>query len=471
MDETAVSETGRVSVRRPTEPRAFRALALRMVGLGLVMGVLFPFLVLPLGVDPQAALRPRFFLATIGAGLVVGGANFALVRLVVGRRLRELTASMAQVARSIREATFAAGSEDYRAQDARLTVDSDDDFGAAALSFNELLRALDRSRMVELALDRYSRALVRVLDLDTFAGVALQGAIDHAGAAGGVLLAFDGDDSTVLASRALDPALADPALADPAVLEALWLPVGVDGHGGPIRTSAPGTDAGAHGQPPLAELIWLPLRSAEVTSALLVLAYREPPRPEHLRILELLRDITTVALDNALTHQQLERFATIDPLTRCHNRRSGLLRLDEEFDRATRYGTRLGLLALDIDHFKRVNDTYGHAAGDRVLAATAAVVVNELRSSDVLVRTGGEEFVVLLPDASSDEVASIGERVRGVVAATPHPVAGAQHHVTVSLGGLSYPAASAQRPDDLLAAVDKALYRSKHDGRDRLTMV
>ena len=111
-----------------------------------------------------------------------------------------------------------------------------------------------------------------------------------------------------------------------------------------------------------------------------------------------------LAVNNALAHDRLERLAAVDPLTDAYNRRFGLGRLREEYSRAVRAEAPLGILMLDLDHFKAVNDTYGHLVGDRVLRAVAGACRRVIREGDVLVRYGGEEFLVLLPGAGPDDV-------------------------------------------------------------------
>ncbi len=130
----------------------------------------------------------------------------------------------------------------------------------------------------------------------------------------------------------------------------------------------------------------------------------------------------------------------------------------------------MGVLSLDLDHFKAVNDEHGHLAGDRVLRETALVVRTALREGDVLIRTGGEEFLVLLPGASAADVSEIGERIRLAVASARVPVATTEVSVTVSLGGASTTDRSISSTEMLLATSDAALYASKHSGRNRLTV-
>jgi diguanylate cyclase (GGDEF)-like protein len=163
----------------------------------------------------------------------------------------------------------------------------------------------------------------------------------------------------------------------------------------------------------------------------------------------------------------LERLSTTDALTGLRNRRYVADVLALEVLRANRYGTALSLLMADLDHFKRINDTHGHLAGDAVLASTAAIVMQFLRGIDVAGRYGGEEIVVVLPQTEIEGAVALAERVRGAVEANECDVGNGQlAGVTVSVG-----AAQLRRGEDvgdLLAAADAALYAAKAAGRNRV---
>jgi|GEM_PF-3020440 len=159
---------------------------------------------------------------------------------------------------------------------------------------------------------------------------------------------------------------------------------------------------------------------------------------------------------------RLEELATTDALTGAFNRRRFYELLNDELQRAARYGKAFSVIMFDIDHFKRVNDTFGHAVGDAVLKGLACIVRDSLRASDRLTRWGGEEFVVLAPETAGHEALTLAERIRERVRDEAFPTAGA---VTISLGVAEH------RPDesgdDLLGRADAALYRAKENGRDR----
>ncbi|HEX6965708.1 MAG TPA: diguanylate cyclase [Gemmatimonadaceae bacterium] len=169
---------------------------------------------------------------------------------------------------------------------------------------------------------------------------------------------------------------------------------------------------------------------------------------------------------------RLELLALTDPLTQTLNRRALVERLTAELERARRYSLLLSILVVDLDHFKNVNDSYGHLIGDEVLCAVARTLQREARAVDIVARYGGEEFVVVLPETGEEGAVAVAERIRQRVAEVPAEI-GEQRdrlQVTVSIG-VATAAAMSERvytPDDLIAAADGALYRAKAQGRNRV---
>jgi diguanylate cyclase (GGDEF)-like protein len=162
------------------------------------------------------------------------------------------------------------------------------------------------------------------------------------------------------------------------------------------------------------------------------------------------------------------RLAAQDVLTGIANRRALMLALEHELARAVRQRTPLALLMLDIDHFKRVNDQYGHLAGDQVLRHTIQVVGQRLRTQDLLGRYGGEEFLVLLPDTDLQGAQQLGQQLCQAVQNAPCDWHGQSIAVTVSVGISVCAVGEQPNWESLLLAADKALYRAKDNGRNRV---
>jgi diguanylate cyclase (GGDEF)-like protein len=184
--------------------------------------------------------------------------------------------------------------------------------------------------------------------------------------------------------------------------------------------------------------------------------------------LDLFRQSMALAFNNALTHSRLQRLAAVDPLTSVYNRRFGISRLREEFSRAVRMNYPLGLMMFDIDKFKNVNDTYGHLAGDRVLMQVIKTALAVVREGDVIMRYGGDEFLVILPAASKENACDVGERLRRMVEETAIKEGDQMIRVTISAGITSYPELQAESVQDLVKRADEALYSAKESGRNQV---
>ncbi|HEX2316497.1 MAG TPA: GGDEF domain-containing protein [Thermomonospora sp.] len=176
-----------------------------------------------------------------------------------------------------------------------------------------------------------------------------------------------------------------------------------------------------------------------------------------------------VLLQRSLMHQQLQAAARTDAKTGLLNAAAWQREADTELGRAHRTHEPLALLLIDIDYFKRVNDTHGHLVGDQVLIGVAATLCSQLRDYDVVGRFGGEEFVVLLPGADTVEACRVAERLRGRVRRLTIPAEEGTVGVTISVG-VSLLRTHGQDLIELLAAADLALYRAKESGRDRVCL-
>ncbi len=231
------------------------------------------------------------------------------------------------------------------------------------------------------------------------------------------------------------------------------------------------------GRTDLGSCALLPLRRGSELIGCLNFGSRDPKRFTRHHAVDLLRplgDIAAVCLENAINRSRLVRSGITDVLTGLYNRRYLQHRLADELARARRSGAPLACLMLDVDHFKPVNDRWGHPAGDRVLAQIAQIIREECRASDIPIRYGGEEFAVLLPGAEPAEAGHVAERIRSAVAGNEFMVADDRTiRLTISAG------VSCARPsgdqvdlkrlgDRLIAEADVQLYRAKSEGRDRV---
>ncbi len=183
-------------------------------------------------------------------------------------------------------------------------------------------------------------------------------------------------------------------------------------------------------------------------------------------ILEVLCNQASIAIANAKLHSEIEKLATTDGLTGLYNHRRFQEKLLEEFKRLNRHSAPVSLLLTDIDFFKKVNDTYGHPAGDLVLKGVSQIIGEVIRDIDVPARYGGEEFAVILPGTDTDGSKNIAERLRKAVMDKIFSADGKVLKVTISIGIATAPADAGSK-EELIGKADQALYHAKHNGRNQ----
>ena len=174
-------------------------------------------------------------------------------------------------------------------------------------------------------------------------------------------------------------------------------------------------------------------------------------------------------LDESFQQKMIEA-ALRDGLTRAFNKRYFLERLETEYAYARRHHAELSLLLFDIDFFKKINDTYGHLAGDAVLVQLSSIIQSMLRTEDVFARYGGEEFAILARGTSLAKAATLAERIRARVEETHFAFESARIPVTISVGVAGLPESQASTPQELVGDADSALYEAKRSGRNRVCL-
>jgi diguanylate cyclase (GGDEF)-like protein len=187
---------------------------------------------------------------------------------------------------------------------------------------------------------------------------------------------------------------------------------------------------------------------------------------DDLPSLEAVADICAGAIFNARHFERTRQLAYLDGLTGIFNRRFFELRIAEEMERANRYGSQVAVVMFDIDHFKKLNDEFGHLLGDEVLRQVSRLLAQNVRKGDVLCRYGGEEFSLLLPQTSGDNAYEVAEKLRRAIEV--FPFAGVPRPVSISAGVADSPRFGKTR-DEIVAAADAALYQAKQAGRNRVT--
>ena len=360
-----------------------------------------------------------------------------------------------------------------------IEVRSRDEVGALATAFNRMTERVrshvealeDSGRQLRAGVARLGDALGGTHDLDRILAVVLETAMVATGAhAGAVLLRDAGTGELRLsAGRSLEPRGVPARLRVPA-------DVGISGavarSGRPmLGRSGPGRGElqPAPGEPSGAPVVALPLTGSGTVVGVLLLWDRDGDEDFTEDDLATLRTFTTqatVAVDNVLLHEEARRLSVTDGLTGLANYRGFTVTVGKEVERAVRFERPLALLLLDLDHFKLVNDVWGHPRGDAVLVELASRVRAQVRDVDTLARYGGEEFVVVLPETDQAGAVQAAERICAAVRRRPFGEDGEQPiDVTLSLGVAVFPDHGTSSTA-LLRRADEALYAAKRGGRD-----
>lgn len=186
---------------------------------------------------------------------------------------------------------------------------------------------------------------------------------------------------------------------------------------------------------------------------------------EDVHALEAVADICSAAIQNAHYFDKVQKLAYLDGLTGIFNRRHFELQINAEIERASRYETHFSMIMIDIDHFKKLNDEFGHLLGDEVLRQVSSLFQQQLRKVDVVCRYGGEEFAIIIPQTTGSNAMNTAEKLRRKIESYLFP--GVPKRVTISAGVAEYPIHGKTR-DELVAAADAALYAAKQEGRNQV---
>jgi diguanylate cyclase (GGDEF)-like protein len=371
-----------------------------------------------IALTPQRAIdaAARATEARVTVALLGSIVLFTLVAWLLGRSVVTTLRRLADAANDIAAGRLGA----------RVEVSGRDEFAQLGRSFNGMAAELEQ-RVAELEAERvrvraasarFGEALAATHDSTHLMKVIAEGAVEAVGAAGGVVLGRDGE-----LARAGDP------------------------EGG-------------------AERVAFPLRVGSSDFGLLVISSPGFDADQMERAVSLSAQ-AVVALENARLHQIVERQAFADGLTGLANRRSLEETLRAELARGARFDTPVCLVLADLDHFKQVNDQYGHPTGDEVLRAFGGALKQTLRESDVAGRWGGEEFALILTGTDAAGGARLAERAREAFeACVVESPRGERISVTASFGVASYP--ECLELGELIAAADSALYAAKREGRNRV---
>jgi diguanylate cyclase (GGDEF)-like protein len=443
--------------------RIFKDLLVWMLGMGLLIGLAMPLTELAMGESMAHVFNPLHMLVSLTVGALLGLANFFVAQSVIRPILRRMARSMQNVENSFREASFTGEWERCREEVQAVDPVNQDEIGTTTSAFNQLVEELIRVNTLGQISSDLAEGLNSQLELSDLGQMATDFLIKNTDASAVSILAHVDDALSVVANHGIR----EPAC----LLSSAEVQRTLKTNEMQIARVAPyvvveKTIVDFHPQ----QMIFVPISFHDKALGVAVLANDKIFSKDAMWILQVFQRGMGLALSNALSHDNLQKLATLDPLTGIFNRRQGMRLLREEFVNVAQSHGSLGVLMFDVDHFKRVNDTYGHAVGDRVLIAICRSAEKVFRDSDALIRAGGEEFMAILPGVSPAVLEKIGERLRKAISDTVVEADGEQISVTVSVGLSSFRSDESRQEEDLIKKADEALYRAKETGRNRVVL-
>jgi two-component system cell cycle response regulator len=408
------------------------------------------------------------FILLFGVILVAGAAAAGLLVTSVARSLSQPFADLTVAAERVASGDLDARVDDLPEGEAARLGEA---FNRMTTELRRNMSALEQSREhLRDSLERIGDTLMKTHDLEGLLQVVLDTAVVTLRARAGVVLYGAPDQLRLVAENGLGPA---GLTAPDSITPGAGVLGRVVANGESIRgriASGPSELTPIASEPRDGDILATPLRSMGAVTGVLALYGREDGKAFDATDDDALRTLSgqaSTAIDNVQLHQEAQRLSTTDALTGLWNFRYLSMSLAREIERSTRFDRPLAVLMLDLDHFKQVNDNYGHARGDSVLRELAHRVQEQIREVDTFARYGGEEFVVVLPETTVEGASQLAERICEAVRREPFQSEGEEPlTITLSVGGAAFPEHGSSAAT-LMRAADKALYVAKGEGRDR----
>lgn len=430
------------------------------MSLGLVAGIFFPFFIVfyfsnsATPVDFSVGL----FAATIITGLLVGFITYILVSKVVFSLLYEVIEQITKTGEAVESSFFSVGmSRDFAK---KLVIEEQQDPRLQKLvdSYNQLTETLVRTYELDESLDQFAATINAENGVKSLAKVTIEAMQQYLDIRCGAFLVVKKGRLELLAHQCLaspgEFSHNDKVQKLMNVTELTWCK---------DKFLVKWKDFFT---PAAKALMVCPISNNDGLLAVILIAAKPEKKQTQFHIIRQIRPLLTNAIEKSLVYSQLRKAATRDGLTGIYNHHFGMETLHQQFTHSTRTDMPLGVILFDIDHFKQVNDTYGHLIGDKVLVHVATSINEHVREGDTVFRYGGEEFLVVLPGATIEESRSFAERIRRLVKTNITRYGGKSYPVTISLGVAAMPEIKVLNETDLIKKADEALYRAKSEGRN-----
>jgi len=435
-----------------------------MQGVGVLIGLAFPYFLVWYGFPSELVLHANFFIVSQIAGQIVGLISFLLISMVIRPHLKLLSHKMQDIAEELHnkkaDGYGAQCEEDLGA--CQISVVSSDEIGVSAKAYNEMLGALIQAHKIESVFNQFSKIMSENLETDVLASETIKLLIDSTHIDGAAIFMLSSGELALKGGQGMVDA--EQLALHPAVLKTIK-----EGQETYIKVPQHIELDGVLTQFKPAEVFIEPIEFKGAQLGILIAGTGAMLADDNTKqLLHLFTRSIGLALNNTSIHSKFQKLAAIDSLTNIYNRRFGMDRLREDFSRAEREKSVLSLAMVDIDHFKNINDTYGHLVGDQAIVMVTKLIRKALREGDIVMRYGGEEFLIIMHGASYKDAFNVCERIRHLVMETVIYEDEQEIKLTISIGLVSYPTDMAENEIVLIDQSDQALYHAKQGGRNQV---
>ncbi len=432
-----------------------------MLLMGLTIGIAFvPLSQKFLGLPTEKVYTVDFFAITIISGLIVGGISYFILKITILARLKDFSENIESISRNILDYQMGQIPSIQECKNCYVKINSNDIIGALAIKYNSLIRIIRSEFYQHEIIKEYSNIISKTLSIEELnknttdflcRSLNLLGIQIYKTTANGKIALSKAKGIHTDLTNDMEKSLLD-ILDENKIRE--------------IKGEQIVEYGTAKIKPQFISLF--PLKHFNKEWIFVTYSNYYITKERKNLVLRILNEYK-IAYESAEIYERMQDMAAIDELTGLYNRRFGMKRLNEEYKRALRIEKCMCLIMLDIDHFKSINDTYGHQAGDYVLSAIGKILSESFRSEDIVMRYGGEEFLCVLCNSKSEGAIKRADEIRKKIETFDFIYRDHKIPVTVS-GGISILDMKKEKktPEELIREADEALYTAKRTGRNRI---
>ncbi len=437
--------------------------ALYMILSGIIMGIVFlPISIYLLGIDAERVYSFTYISICLVSGIFVGLMSFLVVRISIISAINRLSNKINDIAENILDYQKGNIENINGCKDCYVNLESNDVLGKIAKRYNSLLYIIRSLFWRHDQTDKFFSILNRSLKIDDLDKNTVDFICSVTGAIAAEIYHLNKNDELKIGyAKGVHISLSNSKIQSLKDIIEEGRLISLRDYKVEVIEFGTGTIKPT-------EVIYFPIQYSNMGIGLFVLYFDTYISKEKRDLIKyILLNNYSLAYQNALSYEKIQDIAAFDELTGLYNRRFGMKRLQEEYERTKRSNNCLCLIMFDIDHFKNVNDTYGHQAGDYILSSFAKILKDNFRIEDVIMRYGGEEFLCTLNNTDIEPACQKIEDVRKKVSETTFNFRNIEIKITISAGISSFSEQNrSETIEELIKKADERLYRAKNSGRN-----